>query len=221
MCAKQTRTRAALVAGVAAAAAVFPVLTSPRAEAASMQSISAERQAGGYSVSLHTHLDAAPLAVYAVLADAAHWRRLTPDLRQVEVLDQHRDGAMELLTAFQACLLWYCGTLHAVPDVFLAPDSAGGDIYLIARPGMGDFRSGQAHCRLRASGSGTDLEFTAEVSPAFFVPPVIGPWLLARWLRGAALQASTNLEALARGGARLGAVEPRTATDRAIYHPVQ
>lgn len=168
------------------------------ADAASIDGLSTERNAGRYSVSLRAHLDVPAPAAYAVFADVHNWKRISPDLRRLEILDRRRDGSMELFAAFQGCVLWYCRLLSEVPDLFLAPSADGGDIRAVLRPNMGDFRSGQAHWRFRASGSGTELTFTAEVEPAFRVPPIIGPWLMARWLRAEAVQTSVNIEALAR-----------------------
>ncbi len=180
---------AVLVAVVALACA--------RADAASIEGLSSERNAGHYSVSLRAHLDVTAPAAYAAFADVANWKRISPDLRRLEVLDRRRDGSLELFAAFQGCVLWYCRLLAEVPDVFLAPSADGGDIHAVLRPNMGDFRSGEAHWSFRTSGSGTELTFTAEVAPAFSVPPIIGPWLMARWLRAEAVQTSVNIEALA------------------------
>jgi hypothetical protein len=193
-------------------------LAGARADAASIETLSTDRDAGRYAVSLRAHLDVPPRAAYAVVADVTNWKRLSPDLRRLEILDQHRDGALELSTAFQACLLWYCRLMYEVPDVFLAPRADGGDIYVMLRPDLGDFHSGQAHWRFRASGSGTELEFSAEVEPAFIVPPLIGPWLMARWLRAEAIQTARNLEALTssppqvlfQGGQRSAAADRAT-----------
>ena len=180
-------------------------LACSRADAAAIETLSTDRDDGRYAVSLRAHLDVPARAAYAVFADVTNWKRLSPDLRRLEILDQHRDGALELLTAFQACLLWYCRLMYEVPDVFLTPGGDGGDIYVMLRANLGDFHSGHAHWRFRAAGSGTELEFTAEVEPAFSVPPLIGPWLMERWLRAEAVQTSMNVEELA--------TSPRRAED--------
>jgi Polyketide cyclase / dehydrase and lipid transport len=201
-------TRAVIRACATAVAAAVPAvsvaalaLACTGADAASIEALTTKRDGGHYAVSLRAHLDVPALAAYALFADVANWKRLSPDLRRLEILDQHRDGAMELSAGFEACVLWYCRLIYGMPDVFRTPHADGGDIYLILRPNVGDFRSGEAHWHFRGSSSGTELQFTAEVEPAFTVPPIIGPWLMARWLRSEALQTALNVEALARAAA--------------------
>lgn len=189
-------TRAVAATAPAVSVAVL-ALACVRAEAASIETLTTQRDGDRYAVSLRAHLDVSALTAYALFADVANWKRLSPDLRWIEILDQHRDGAMELSTAFQACLLWYCGVIYGMPDVFFMQRTDGGDIYLTLRPHVGDFRAGEAHWRFRGSSAGTELQFTAEVEPAFTVPPIIGPWLMTRWLRSEALQTSMNVEGLA------------------------
>lgn len=179
----------------AAAAMTLLALTAAPADAASIAAVSTQRDAGRYAVSLQAHLTVPATRAYAAFADVANWKRLSPDLRRIEILDRHRDGALELAAGFEACVLWYCRLIYGVSDVFLKPGADGGDVYLVLRPNTGDFRSGEAHWRFRGSGSGTDVEFTAEVEPAFGVPAVIGPWLMARWLRTEAVLTSVNIEA--------------------------
>jgi Polyketide cyclase / dehydrase and lipid transport len=200
----RSATRAVIRAYATAVAAAVPALSvavlalaCSRANAASIETLTVKRDAGRYAVSLRAHLDVSALAAYALFSDVGNWKRLSPHLRRLEILDHHRDGAMELSTSFQACVLWNCRLLYGTPDVFFTQRPDGGDIYLMLRPNVGDFRAGKAHWRLRGSSSGTELQFTAEVEPAFTVPPIIGPWLMARWLRSEALQTSLNVEAIA------------------------
>jgi prolipoprotein diacylglyceryltransferase len=198
-----------------AAAVTLLALAGTPADAASIEALSTQRDAGRYAVSLQAHLDVPATAAYAAFADVANWKRFSPDLRQIEILDRHRDGALELSAAFQACVLWYCRLIYGVPDVFMRRSADGGDIYLMLRPNTGDFRSGEAHWRFRRSRSGTDLQFTAEVEPAFGVPAIIGPWLMARWLRTEAVETSVNIETGTSAGA------PRAPASAQSQAPLQ
>ncbi|HTY50933.1 MAG TPA: SRPBCC family protein [Steroidobacteraceae bacterium] len=183
--------------GAAVALVAVALLAGARAQAASIETLSTSRHEDHYQVALHAHLDVPAPAAYAVFADVSNWQRLTPDLRRLEVLARH-PGMVELSTGFRVCVLWFCRLVQGVPDVSFTTGADGGDVEVVFRPNTGDFRSGAAHWRFRASGSGTDLQFSAEAEPAFYVPPLIGPWLMSRWLRAQAVGTSTNIEALAR-----------------------
>ncbi|MGH8327116.1 MAG: hypothetical protein ACRET2_10175, partial [Steroidobacteraceae bacterium] len=77
-------------------------------------------------------------------------------------------------------------------------------------PGSGDLRSGRAQWNFAEAagadaGGATELESSAVLTPAFRVPPLIGPWLVRRWLRAEAERAVTTIERLARSAVRQGA----------------
>jgi hypothetical protein len=172
-----------------------------RAGAASIESLQTSRAGGGYAVELHARLEVPVAAAYAAFADVTNWTRISPNLRRLDVVKQHRDGAMELVTTFEACVLRLCGHVQAVPDVFPERRAGGSDILIILRPNKGDFRAGRARLSFRGSGSATELEISAQVEPAFAVPAVIGPWVMAHWLRHGAVATSIHIEALARSSA--------------------
>ena len=52
-------------------------------------------------------------------------------------------------------------------------------------PGAGDIKAGRADWRFSAEGENTTrMVFDAEIEPDFWVPPLIGPYLIARaWVR--------------------------------------
>ena len=44
------------------------------------------------------------------------------------------------------------------------------------------------------------MRFRSEIEPAFWVPPLIGPWLIQRALQAETLKSVANLERLAEDG---------------------
>jgi hypothetical protein len=47
-------------------------------------------------------------------------------------------------------------------------------------PQDSDFRRGRGHWRLTAEGDATLMRFRAELVPDFYMPKLIGPWLIRR-----------------------------------------
>jgi hypothetical protein len=58
--------------------------------------------------------------------------------------------------------------------------SPGYHIEATILPQSSDFRRGRAQWRLTAEGNSTLMQFNAELVPDFFMPPLIGPWLIRR-----------------------------------------
>jgi hypothetical protein len=55
-----------------------------------------------------------------------------------------------------------------------------------------------AQWEFRAVDQRTQLDFNAELEPAFWIPPFVGPWLVENSLREEAQRTSSGIEQLAR-----------------------
>lgn len=185
-----------------------------RAGAASIDDLKVTEAAGRYVIEMRAHLSVRAGDAYAVFADLRNLRLIQSDVREARVLGRAGDGGVQLYTVFRACVLWYCRSIRETQQMTFAARSEGGEVDAVVIPGSGDFRSGHARWLFRATGGRTDLEATAELEPAFRIPPLIGPWLVRRWLRGETERAVANIETLAGSAARAkpaspGAVLPR------------
>jgi hypothetical protein len=94
----------------------------------------------------------------------------------------------------RACVLFLCKTVRRVQDVALQPN---GDITASAVPALSDFSRAEEHWRIIPQGSGTRIHYDAQLVPDFFVPPMLGPWLLKRAIRRDLLGAAARIESLA------------------------
>ncbi len=168
------------------------------AHAASIDHLTVAEGAGRYVIEMRAHLSVRAGNAYAVLADLGNLRSINSDVREARILGRSGAGGVELYTVFRACVLWYCRSIRETEEMTFARSAAGGEVDAVVLPGSGDFRSGHARWLFRAAGGGTDLEATAELEPTFRVPPLVGPWLVKRWLRAETERAVANIEALAR-----------------------
>ena len=71
-------------------------------------------------------------------------------------------------------------------------------------PGQSDLKSGRVHWQLRAEGEGTRLFYRSETEPDFWVPAVIGPWMIRRLLLGEVRATTAHIEREHAGGATDG-----------------
>lgn len=179
------------------ALAAMLLLTSAHAAAADIQSLEVSREGARYRVDLHAVLEVPAAAAFAVFADAAKLPQINPAVKQVQVIAQLPGGGTRLFTSVHVCVLWYCRDLRQVQDMRYAPRADGGSMHADMLPLQGDFRDGRADWEFRATGSKTRLHFQAELEPAFWIPPLIGPWLVQRSLRDEAQRTSAGIEQLA------------------------
>ncbi len=83
-------------------------------------------------------------------------------------------------SVLQSCIWFFCRKVVQVEDV-VEPDAHR----ILARivPGRGDFKRGWSAWRLSAQGARTKLHYEASRVPDFWIPPLIGPWVVAHTLR--------------------------------------
>ena len=169
------------------------------ARAATIESLSVIHDGTRYSVEMQVKLQAPPAASYAAFADPASLQKINPAVQRVEVLQRVGDDRARIYTEVRVCALFYCKTLHQTQDMHYLVRADGGDLTAEVVPEASDFSHGQAHWQFRpAAGGATQLHFHAELEPAFWIPPVIGPLLVERSLRDEAERTSAGIELLAQ-----------------------
>lgn len=187
--------------------AALPLLAfANSASAAEIQSLHVTHDGARYHVEMEVKLQAPSTSSYAVFATPGDLPKINPAVQQVRVIDHPGDERARIYTEVRVCALFYCKLLHQVQDMRYAPRPDGGDLHAEVLPAQSDFSYGRADWRFRPDGAATHLHFSAELEPAFWVPPVIGPWLVERSLREEAQRTSAGIEQLAGLPAASGAV---------------
>ncbi len=134
----------------------------------------------------------APAArVRARLTDYAHLARLNGAIKSSRVLANTGPGQYQVRIVTRACVWFFCRTVKQVQSVHEAGD---GWIDVRVIPELSDFKQGWAHFHILAEGAPTRVLIVSEVEPDFWIPPVIGPWLIKRKLRSEMLETVANLE---------------------------
>ena len=149
---------------------------------------------GRYTVAFDMLLDAETARVRELMTDYDHLDRLSAIVTRSRVLAVRPDGSRRIRLDMRACVLFLCKTVRRVQDV---ETHANGDITTRAVPSLSDFSHAEEHWRIVPQGNGTRIRYDAHMVPDFFVPPILGPWLLQRALRRDLLGAAALLESLA------------------------
>lgn len=179
-----------------AAAWLLPVL----AAAAQVQSASVDHDGGRYHIDLKVRLDADPARAYAVFTNFSNLPRINPVVLSVDVVPDSPPYTLRLTSNMEACALVFCRKLHQVQDVRLQSDGHGGSMLADMIPSLSDFSYGQAHWDFAPCADNaqqTCMRFRAQVDPKFWIPPLVGPWLIERRLREEGVVTAKGIERLA------------------------
>jgi hypothetical protein len=175
------------------AAALLAALCCATAGGASFERAEVTYQAGRYQLRFLVDLAAATPAVRALLTDYDHLDRLSAHIIESRRLAAGEDQA-RVRIVLEACVFVFCKTVRRVMAV---ETRANGDILTLADPAESDFRHAREIWQVSPQGRGTRLTYEAEFEPSFFIPPLIGPWLVKSRLREALEEIAARLEDLA------------------------
>lgn len=165
------------------------------AHAAEVRDVGVRRQGATFVISMHLAIDAPAPAVFRALQDYAAMARFNPDLRAVRVEPTKAPDRMRLFTTIHTCVLVFCKTMHQ-EQIMTANATANGGV-LDAELVNGDFKAGHGRWLVRpcqTPGARTCMDVRIELVPAFWVPPVIGPWVIRRKMVEEARRTSAGLE---------------------------
>jgi hypothetical protein len=163
-------------------AAVIPLLVLASSPLRSAEFVEADvtHAEGRYRLRFEVQLAAEPAKVRRLLTDYDHLDRLSSLIVKSRRLTDGPNGAARVHQALHACVLFLCRSAQRVLEVETADN---GDILTRTDPSASDFEHGEETWQILAEGRGTRLRYRASLTPTFFIPPFIGPWLLKGRLR--------------------------------------
>ena len=166
------------------------------AAGADVRKLSVDHEQAAYLVDFEAVVAVPPDRVFALLTDFDRLDRLNPGVKVAQRLSSG-SGTTRVRTVIEGCVLFFCRRMERVEAV-----RTRGQRVIWARivPSASDFRSGESRWGLAAVTGGTRIRLRLRVVPDFWVPPLIGPWILKRDL-------ADNLRILVRRLERLGREE--------------
>lgn len=167
---------------------------SPPLRAAEIRHLEVHEHQGSYSVNLDALLDAPHESIYAIIADPARWPQLSHIVTASEVVGRLPGDGRKVSVTFQDCILIFCQTIHKHEALRTSPN---GNINTLAIPEQSDFSYAHEHWQISAEDQHTRILYRAEMTPSFYVPPLVGAYILKAKIRSLLLQVTANLETLA------------------------
>jgi len=166
------------------------------AEAAKLESVVVTYDAGRYMLEADAYMAAPREAIFVILTDYDRFGRISSAYKEYGFLDPAADGTPVVFTRMQGCVLIFCRSLMRVERL---ESQAPGYIRTVTLPEQSDFKSSVSEWWLEPEAGGTRVTYHLEMEPKFWVPPIIGPWILQRKLKGGGERAVERIERLAQG----------------------
>jgi hypothetical protein len=177
--------------------------------AAELISLDVDHEAGTYTVRLAMELDVSAEHVQQVLTNYRELNRMNPAIKESRILPSPGDGIVRVFTRMESCVLFFCVGFTRVEDV---SRSASGDLIAVIVPEQSDFETGTALWQITERGERTLLVYQASMQPGFFIPPMIGSYIVKEKLRNELLTSINRIECCASAQLRLSKRAPKTGS---------
>lgn len=151
--------------------------------------------AGRYTVVFEFQVAADAHAVRRILTDYDRLDRLSRVVQKSEQLSPGDDGRPRVRVVMHSCFLFFCQTARKLETITEFPD---GRLITVADPAESDYRYSRVEWRIHAEQAQTRVTYQAEHEPAFFVPPLVGPWIIKTRIRHELELMAERLEQLAQ-----------------------
>ena len=166
--------------------------------AAELREIAVDHDGEVYSVDSVVWFDAPPDAVYAVFADWDLSTQFSSAIVAAHDIEALEDGGPGFYVKNRGCFLFFCRTVERQGAVAATP---GTRLEAIADPGLSDFSLSDERWTFESSRGGTLVNYSLRMTPSFWVPPLIGPYVIKRKLREDGAEALDRIEAIAQARA--------------------
>ena len=151
--------------------------------------------AGMYRLSLDMRVNADAGAVRRIVTDHRNMTRISDVLIESTLLDADDAGMRRRLVA-RTCILFFCFRIIMVEDI--EERQYGYTVITAIVPALSDFSSGRTEWRIVPDANGhTRISYRCELTPDFWIPPLIGPVLMKAKMLHEARETVNRIERLA------------------------
>ena len=149
---------------------------------------------GVYYINASVILHAPVEHVRNVLTDYVHIYRLNPSIIESEVLTSPGGNVARVRTKVIGCVISYCEEIERVEDVSIL---SSGDIQAKIVAELSQFKSGITLWKVQPMNESSRLSYRATMEPDFFIPPVIGSYIVKAKLQDEITTSFARLEKIA------------------------
>lgn len=132
---------------------------------------------GIYSVDVLVRIEAPLEVVFQAITDYDRLTEINASIIESYIVETQGADRYRVFTRVKFCVLFFCKQIRQVQDIV---EYGPALIKAAILPELSDFESGSARWDLIIADNVTYMQFSTEVDPAFWVPPLVGTWLLER-----------------------------------------
>jgi len=182
--------------GICCLLGVLLLSVSAWAPAAEFRDIMVEREDGLYSMRSEVYFDVEREYLYRVLTDFDLFKKFTGAIVESNNVAADDQGRPQFYARMEGCVLVWCKSFVRNGYLELDPTT---EIIAISDPERSDFEISRERWQLITEGEGTLMIYEFKMVPAFWVPPLVGPFYIKHALRSGGVDAVNRIEALAVG----------------------
>ena len=174
--------------------AVLLLLQGLPAVAAELRDVVVKKEGDRYHLTSVTYFDATQSQLYNTLIDFDKYPLFSSAFVEAENREPDEQGRPRFYTRMEGCAMLFCKTYIRVGYLELQPKFA---IVAMVDPEESNFAYSRERWQLIPEGEGTLMIYNFEMEPGFWVPPIIGPYVIKRALRSGGSNAVNRIEAVA------------------------
>lgn len=172
---------------------------------ADIDQVTVEHHKKRYTVEMSARMDTTAEKAYSVFTEYERLGEINDAIIKAELIEGAPEGQQRIHTQVRVCVIGICRVFDQVQDMQKTPpEHLQADVV----PELSNLKYGRANWRIWNQDGRAHLYFLAEVEPGFWVPPLIGPWLIKHKLESEAEQTANGIERLANQPLPQSAAQP-------------
>ncbi len=177
-------------------AAALLAATASATSAAELREIAVKRESGYIYVESETFMAAPIEKVFDILSDYDRFDRVSSTFVESRFLEREPDGGGVVYTMAKGCVAFFCSTIERTERLEVTTPTF---IQATVIPESSDVKDGVARWVLEPEDGGTRVLYEMEMKPDFWIPPLLGTFLLKRSLKKVGGHAAQRIEDIALG----------------------
>jgi hypothetical protein len=172
------------------------------AQAAELIDIKVERDGARYKLESNIRFKVDQQSLFAVIINYDRFEEMSSIFIDTYNMEPGPDGKPRFYTLMEGCVVIFCKQFERFGHLETTPYD---EVIAKIDPETSDFRYSWERWQFKTEPEGTVLmRYQFEMEPGFWVPPIIGPYVIRRTLREGGIDAVDRIERIAQEVAAAG-----------------